>query len=78
MPFGSIFMEMYFIFTSFWNYKLYYVYGFMLLVYVILVVVLICATIVATYTVLNAENHHWQSVAFFGGGSTAAYVFLYR
>ena len=27
LPFGSIFIEMYFIFTSFWNYKYYYVYG---------------------------------------------------
>lgn len=33
LPFGSIFIEMYFIFTSFWHYKFYYVYGFMLLVY---------------------------------------------
>jgi transmembrane 9 superfamily protein 3 len=39
LPFGSIFMEMYFIFTSFWNYKFYYVYGFMLLVYLILIIV---------------------------------------
>lgn len=30
LPFGSIFIEMYFIFTSFWAYKVYYVYGFML------------------------------------------------
>lgn len=29
LPFGSIFIEMYFVFTSFWNYKFYYVYGFM-------------------------------------------------
>lgn len=26
LPFGSIFIEMYFVFTSFWNYKYYYVY----------------------------------------------------
>ena len=31
LPFGSIFIEMYFVFTSFWNYKFYYVYGFMFL-----------------------------------------------
>jgi transmembrane 9 superfamily protein 3 len=30
LPFGSIFIEMYFIFASFWAYKVYYVYGFML------------------------------------------------
>ena len=39
LPFGSIFMEMYFVFTSVWNYKFYYVYGFMFLVYIILIVV---------------------------------------
>ena len=35
LPFGSIFIEMYFVFTSFWNYKFYYVYGFMLLVFIV-------------------------------------------
>nr|GEU77332.1 transmembrane 9 superfamily member 1 [Tanacetum cinerariifolium] len=39
LPFGSIFIEMYFVFTSFWNYKVYYVYGFMLLVFLILIIV---------------------------------------
>lgn len=52
LPFGSIFIEMYFIFTSFWAYKIYYVYGFMLLVYIILAIVTICVTIVCTYFLL--------------------------
>ncbi|CAN0091255.1 unnamed protein product [Phaeothamnion confervicola] len=77
LPFGSIFIEMYFIFTSFWNYKFYYVYGFMLLVYLILAVVVVCTTIVAVYFVLNAENHRWQWLAFAAAGSTAGYVFVY-
>jgi hypothetical protein len=47
LPFGSIFIEMWFIFTSFWNYKFYYVYGFMLLVYAMLSIVTVCVTIVA-------------------------------
>lgn len=55
LPFGSIFIEMYFILTSLWGYMYYYVYGFMLLVFTILVVVLVCTTIVAVYFVLNAE-----------------------
>jgi len=55
LPFGSIFIEMYFIFTSFWHYKYYYVYGFMLLVYIILIIVSVCVTIVSTYFLLNAE-----------------------
>ena len=77
LPFGSIFIEMYFIFTSFWSYKFYYVYGFMLLVYGILVMVTICTTIVSVYFILNSENYHWHWVAFASGGSTALYVFLY-
>jgi len=77
LPFGSIFIEMYFIFTSFWNYKFYYVYGFMLLVYLILMVVVVCTTIVAVYFVLNSENYHWQWISFASAGCTAAYVFMY-
>eukprot|EP00475_Leptophrys_vorax_P028769 TRINITY_DN41862_c0_g1_i1.p1 TRINITY_DN41862_c0_g1~~TRINITY_DN41862_c0_g1_i1.p1 ORF type:complete len:623 (+),score=67.04 TRINITY_DN41862_c0_g1_i1:89-1870(+) len=77
LPFGSIFIEMYFIFTSFWNYKVYYVYGFMLLVFLILVIVTICVTIVGTYFLLNAENYHWQWTSFFSAASTSIYVYLY-
>ncbi|ONK56234.1 uncharacterized protein A4U43_C10F5500 [Asparagus officinalis] len=77
LPFGSIFIEMYFVFTSFWNYKVYYVYGFMLLVFVILIIVTICVTIVGTYFLLNAENYHWQWTSFFCAASTSIYVYLY-
>jgi transmembrane 9 superfamily protein 3 len=55
LPFGSIFIEMYFVFTSFWAYKIYYVYGFMLLVFVILAIVTVCVTIVCCYLLLNSE-----------------------
>jgi transmembrane 9 superfamily protein 3 len=77
LPFGSIFIEMYFIFTAFWSYKFYYVYGFMLLVYTILSMVTICTTIVAVYFILNAENYNWQWIALGSAGSTSFYVFLY-
>jgi len=49
----------YFIFTSFWAYKIYYVYGFMLLVFIILGVVTVCVTIVCAYFLLNAEDYRW-------------------
>lgn len=42
------------------NNRFYFVYHFMLLVYLILLVVSVCTTIVAVYFVLNAENYHWQ------------------
>lgn len=77
LPFGSIFLEVYFIFTSFWNYKFYYVYGFMLLVYLILIVVTVCVSIVSTYMLLNSEDYRWQWTSFLSGASTALYVFMY-
>lgn len=77
LPFGSIFIEMYFAFTSFWNYKFYYVYGFLALVYAILAVVTVCVTIVVTYFLLNNEDHRWQWTAFAASASTAVYVMGY-
>lgn len=77
LPFGSIFIEMYFIFTSFWAYKIYYVYGFMLLVFFILAIVTVCVTIVCTYFLLNAEDYRWQWTSFLAAGSTSGYVYMY-
>lgn len=77
LPFGSIFIEMYFMFTAFWSYKFYYVYGFLLLMFVILSLVTISTTIVAIYVTLNAENYHWQWTAFAAAASSSIYVLLY-
>lgn len=77
LPFGSIFIEMYFIFTSFWAYKIYYVYGFMLLVALILVIVTACVSIVSTYFLLNSEDYRWRWTSFFAGASVSFYVYLY-
>ncbi|KAG2172675.1 hypothetical protein INT43_000022, partial [Umbelopsis isabellina] len=77
LPFGSIFIEMYFIFTSFWTYKIYYVYGFMFLVFAILIVVTACVTIVSTYFLLNSEDHRWHWMSFLTCASTSAYIYLY-
>ncbi|XP_023323910.1 transmembrane 9 superfamily member 3 [Eurytemora carolleeae] len=77
LPFGSIFIEMYFIFTSFWAYKIYYVYGFMLLVFLILLTVTVCVTIVCTYFLLNAEDYRWQWTSFLAAASTSGYVYFY-
>lgn len=77
LPFASIFIEMYFVFTSFWAYKIYYVYGFMLLVFLILLVVVGCVTVVCAYFLLNAEDYRWQWTAFLCSASTALYVYAY-
>lgn len=77
LPFGSIFIELYYVLTSLWNYKFYHVYGFMLGMYAILIIVVGMTSIISTYFCLNAENYHWQWNAFFSGASMSLYVFLY-
>jgi len=77
LPFGSIFIEVYFVFTSFWAFKIYYVYGFMFLVFMILIVVTICVTIVTTYFLLNAEDYRWQWTSFMTGASIGIYIYMY-
>jgi len=77
LSFGSIFIELYYILTSLWNYKFYHVYGFLLGVYSILTIVVGMTSIIVVYFCLNAENYLWQWTAFGAGASTAGYVFLY-
>jgi len=77
LPFGAIFIECYFVLTSFWNYKYYYVYGFLCLVFLILLVVCACVSIVSTYILLNAEDHRWHWLSFLSGCSASFYLFLY-
>lgn len=77
LPFGSIFIETYFVFASFWNYKVYYVYGFAVLVLAILAAVTACVSVVSTYVLLASENHRWHWPSYLGAASTAVYVFGY-
>lgn len=77
LSFGSIFIELYYVLTSLWNYKFYHVYGFLLGVYAILSIVVSMTTIIVVYFCLNAENYLWQWISLASGGSTAVYVFLY-
>ena len=77
IPFASIFIEIYFIFSSFWNYKVYYLYGFILLIFLMLIIVLLCITIVATYILLSYEDYRWQWLSFKTAGMTGIYIFIY-
>ena len=73
--------------TSMWHYKYYYVYGFLLLVFTILIIVRsyfvmlftfpVCVTIVSIYLLLNNEDYRWPWMAFNAASSTGLYVLLY-
>lgn len=78
VPFACVFIETYFLFSSFWSAnKVYYVYGFLLAVIVLLSLVLVCVSITCVYLLLNAEDYRWTWHSFLSGASTGVYVYLY-
>jgi transmembrane 9 superfamily protein 2/4 len=77
LPFGAIFIELYFIMNSLWFHKVYYMFGFLTLVFVVLVITCSEVAILMTYFRLCAEDYNWWWKSFFTSGATALYVFLY-
>lgn len=77
LPFGTIFVELYFAMTSIWQGYFYYIFGFLLLVALLTVVITVEVSLVCTYVQLCAEDYLWWWRSFYRGGSIAFYVFLY-
>ena len=55
LPFGAIFIELFFIMTSIWSHKLYYMFGFLMFVFVILTITCCLVSILLTYFSLCSE-----------------------
>ena len=77
LPFGAVFIELFFIMSSIWEEQTYYVFGFLLLSLVILLVTCAEISVVMCYFQLCSENHRWWWRAFLTSGSSALYLFLY-
>uniref|UniRef100_A0A7S2RLN4 Transmembrane 9 superfamily member n=1 Tax=Mucochytrium quahogii TaxID=96639 RepID=A0A7S2RLN4_9STRA len=77
LPFGAVFVELFFILSSIWLDQYYVVFGFLLLVFVILVITCAEITIVLCYFQLCGEDYRWWWRAVFTSGSSAVYLFLY-
>ncbi|KAI5059937.1 hypothetical protein GOP47_0025032 [Adiantum capillus-veneris] len=77
LPFGTLFIELFFIMSSIWLGRVYYVFGFLFVVLVLLVLVCSEVSVVLTYMHLCVEDWRWWWKSFFASGSVALYVFLY-
>lgn len=77
LPFGAVFIELFFILTSIWLHQFYYIFGFLFIVFLILVVTCAEITIVLCYFQLCSEDYHWWWRAYLTSGSSALYLFLY-
>lgn len=76
LPFAAIFVELYFIMTSLWTSKIYYMFGFLFVCYGLMIITTACTAILLVYFLLCAEEYRWQWRAFIGAGMTGVYVFL--
>jgi transmembrane 9 superfamily protein 2/4 len=76
LPFGAIFVELYFIMHSLWTNKIYYMFGFLFLCYGLMIMTTASTTVLLVYFLLCAENYRWHWRAFAGAGMTGGYVFL--
>ncbi|RWW09182.1 hypothetical protein GW17_00027340 [Ensete ventricosum] len=77
LPFGAVFIELFFILTSIWLNQFYYIFGFLFIVFIILIVTCAEITIVLCYFQLCGEDYHWWWRAYLTAGSSAIYLFAY-
>ncbi|PWA45910.1 nonaspanin (TM9SF) [Artemisia annua] len=77
LPFGTLFIELFFIMSSIWLGRVYYVFGFLFVVLILLVTVCAEVSLVLTYMNLCVEDWKWWWKSFFASGSVALYIFLY-
>lgn len=75
LPFGAIFVELYFIMSSIWFSKVYYMFGFLFLCYGLMIITCAAVTVLMIYFLLCSENYHWHWRAFTTAGASAGYVF---
>ncbi|KAI4337242.1 hypothetical protein L6164_015683 [Bauhinia variegata] len=77
LPFGAVFIELFFVLTSIWLNQFYYIFGFLFLVFIILIVTCAEITIVLCYFQLCSEDYLWWWRSYLTSGSSALYLFLY-
>jgi transmembrane 9 superfamily protein 2/4 len=77
LPFGAVSVELFFVMTAVWLQQVYYIFGFLLLVLIILILTCAEIAIVLCYFQLCAEDHRWWWRSLQWSGSFSGYMFLY-
>ena len=72
-----MYTQLFFILSSIWLHQYYYVFGFLLLVFIILIITCAEITIVMSYFQLCAEDYHWWWRSFLTAGCSGLYLFAY-
>jgi len=77
LPFGAVFIELFFIMSSIWLHRYYFLFGFLFLVFVILFITCAEISVVMCYFQLCSEDWHWWWRSYLTSATSAFYMFLY-
>jgi transmembrane 9 superfamily protein 2/4 len=77
LPFGAVFIELFFILTAVWGHQFYYIFTFLFIVFIILIITCAEITVVMCYFQLCSEDYHWWWRAYLTSGASAFYFVLY-
>eukprot|EP01025_Chloroclados_australasicus_P055854 TRINITY_DN6857_c0_g1_i2.p1 TRINITY_DN6857_c0_g1~~TRINITY_DN6857_c0_g1_i2.p1 ORF type:complete len:448 (-),score=23.30 TRINITY_DN6857_c0_g1_i2:465-1808(-) len=77
LPFGTMFIELYFAMSSIWQGFFYYLFGFLFIIAILTTLVTVEISILCTYVHLCVEQYQWWWRSFHRGGSVAIFVFIY-
>lgn len=77
LPFGAMFIELFFILSAIWENQFYYLFGFLFLVFLILVISCGQISVVMVYFQLCGEDYHWWWRSLITSGGSAVYVAAY-
>lgn len=76
-PFGAVSIGLFFRLTSIWLHQFYCIFGFLFIVFVILMVTCAEITVILCYFEFCSENYNWGWRSYLTAGSSAFYLFLY-
>ncbi len=77
LPFGAVSVELYFMMSALWLHQLYYIFGFLFLVMIVLTVTCAEIAILMCYFQLCNEDYRWWWRSFITSGACAGYLVLY-
>lgn len=77
LPFAAIYIELYFILSSIWSHRIYYMFGFLFFIFVILIATSALISVLFVYFKLCAEDYQWAWKGFNAAAASGLYVFIY-
>lgn len=76
-PLCAVFMELKFILSSLWQGMVYYVFGFLAIVFIVWIIIVALTAVIAVYYMLCYENHQWWWISFVAPGGFGLHMYLY-